>query len=627
MRTYLLSILCAISLLSSAQENEIKISTKAQAVTIFLDGAQVARNKILAIPQGKSTLIFNKLSPYIDDQSIQFRTSADIKILSIKSKKNYSEKTKRSKELELLEQNIETLNDKIKLQETYLSVVYKEIEFLSKNMDISGKNNQTTLNNLQQTSKYIIDNFSKLKLKELEYNKIIKDLEKERQLVYDKIKTIIDKQLFPTGEIIVKVSSEKDMTSPVELLYNVANVNWIPTYDIKASNITAPLEITYKAIVRQDCKENWDNVNLTFSTSDPSTSIQAPKLKKYNLDYYTNPPIYTKLKSQTITGHISDKSGSIIGAQVSVEGSNISTFSDEEGYYAITVPQQATQLNFDFIGYHSKSRIIDNNTIDVNLKPAAALNEISFSAPLEEALQEQVAGVRITKSHKRKPNTKAKAYTKTEDQTLNVQQKTNRINAEFVVDKPYTIASSSKSYTVDLTIYHIPADYTYYCVPKIDNDAFLIAYLNEWEQYRLLDGEANIYFEDTYVGKTLLELNTAKDTLELSLGRDKNVVVSRNKVHNYKSKQLIGTKRKESRIWEISIKNNKDQNINLTLLDQIPVSTNQEIEVHLLEKSGAKVNDRNGEIQWRLNIKPKQSKKVSLKYEVEYPKNRTLNIE
>jgi uncharacterized protein (TIGR02231 family) len=142
-----------------------------------------------------------------------------------------------------------------------------------------------------------------------------------------------------------------------------------------------------------------------------------------------------------------------------------------------------------------------------------------------------------------------------------------------------------------------------------------------------LEGEANIFFEETYVGKTILNVGYATDTLNISLGRDKNVSVNRLKTKDYTSKQFIGTKQEETRTWNITVKNNKSQAINMVILDQVPVSTLEEIEVIAEKLSGARQNIETGEIRWELSLEANNKKDLELKYSVKYPKDKKLVIE
>ena len=70
-----------------------------------------------------------------------------------------------------------------------------------------------------------------------------------------------------------------------------------------------------------------------------------------------------------------------------------------------------------------------------------------------------------------------------------------------------------------MLINDIPADYQYKCIPKISEAAYLQAHITDFLQYNLLEGEANIFFEDTYIGKSILDVKYLSDTLTISLGK------------------------------------------------------------------------------------------------------------
>ena len=198
---------------------------------------------------------------------------------------------------------------------------------------------------------------------------------------------------------------------------------------------------------------------------------------------------------------------------------------------------------------------------------------------------------------------------------------------EFDINTPYSFYSNNKNYTVNIDDYLLPADYKYYCVPKIDKDVFLIAYITDWEKYNLLDGEANIFFENTYVGKSLLDTKNYTDTLNISLGRDKSVMVKREKTKGYSSKQFLSNKKEETRAWSITVKNNKPQKIKMQLFDQVPVSSNSEIEVSVDNKSNGILNAETGEINWNFELEPAANKEFDFIYNVKFPKNKNLFIE
>src|SRR6478736_10421838 len=130
------------------------------------------------------------------------------------------------------------------------------------------------------------------------------------------------------------------------------------------------------------------------------------------------------------------------------------------------------------------------------------------------------------------------------------------------------------------------ADYSYSVAPKLDQDSFLLAKATGWEDFSLLPGEANIFFEGTFVGKTFIDPNNIKDTLSVSLGRDKRIVVKREKLKDLTSRKFIGSSQKESYSYEISVRNTKTEAIKITLEDQVPVTQNSQIEVAVLDTNG-----------------------------------------
>jgi len=199
------------------------------------------------------------------------------------------------------------------------------------------------------------------------------------------------------------------------------------------------------------------------------------------------------------------------------------------------------------------------------------------------------------------------------------------LNTEFQIALPYTVASSSKPTLVDIQNQEVRAEYSYSVVPKLDGDAFLIAKATGWEEYSLLPGEANIFFEGTFVGKTFIDPNAIGDTLSVSLGRDKRIVVKREELKDLTSKKLIGTNRKEEHSWQISIRNTKTEAITITVDDQLPVTRNKDIEVNSLDNGGAKFDPVSGKLTWKLILQPNETKKVVYRYEVKYPKDKQIS--
>jgi uncharacterized protein (TIGR02231 family) len=198
---------------------------------------------------------------------------------------------------------------------------------------------------------------------------------------------------------------------------------------------------------------------------------------------------------------------------------------------------------------------------------------------------------------------------------------------QFEIEQPYNIPSDGKQHTVDVQEKTINAIYEYFCIPKKDKDVFLTARITGWEDLNLLNGDANLYYEGTYLGKALLDTRNTQDTLEVSLGRDKNIIVNRTKLKDFSKNQVFGSSKTDERSWEISIRNKKQQPISITIEDQFPTSTNKDIVVDKGNYKEGSLDETTNMITWRLKIDPAKEKKIGFNYSVKSPKSLPLNLE
>jgi len=628
MKKLFIILACIQSFSLFAQQNsEKKINTEVEKVTVFFTNAQITRQKSVSVEAGKTSLKFQNLSPYIIPKSVQVKVEGNITVLSVNHQLNYLDDLEKPGELSDLEAKYKSVEGKIELEQAHLYVIDEEIVFLQENRKIGGKNQELSVTNLKEASEFYSARLTSLKLERLDRQNSISTLRKELGKIANQINILSSTKEFPSGEILISIDSKSKATIKVNLSYLVGNAGWFPGYDIRANSIEDPLEIVYKANVHQDTKVDWENVDLSLSSHNPSLSGTAPELKPYYLNYNSVPPSY-KGKVNEVSGTVFDSQGNPLpGTNVVVMGTTIGTIADLNGYYSISIPSKAQSLNFSFVGYSSQEIPIRNDIINVTLvEDVTTLDEVvitGYGAESEmeapSALQGRVSGVSVSKSRKRPKEESSLA--------IPTIQMENQTSVEFSIDMPYSVKSDSKNHVVELTSYDVPASYEYYCVPKIDQDAFLLGYITNWEQYNFLEGEANIYFEDTYIGKSILDVRFISDTLSISLGRDKSVSVNREKIRELTSWRFIGSKKEESKAWRISVKNNKTQAINLVLLDQVPVPTIEEIELNIKDLSGGKRDEETGEIKWILQIKPKESQEVDLKYSLKYPKYQNVLIE
>ena len=200
----------------------------------------------------------------------------------------------------------------------------------------------------------------------------------------------------------------------------------------------------------------------------------------------------------------------------------------------------------------------------------------------------------------------------------------SQLGVTFNIDIPYDVNSDNKPHTVAFKEYEVPAQYKYYAAPKLSSDAYLLANVTDWEKLNLQAGSANIIFEGTYTGKSFINPANMLDTLSLSMGKDKKIIITKEKQEDFSSTKFIGANKKQLFTYLIKIRNTKKETIDLSLKDQYPLSTESDIEIELLESSGAEVNKESGLLSWQLKIAPNETKTIKLSYSIKAPKNKVI---
>jgi len=208
-----------------------------------------------------------------------------------------------------------------------------------------------------------------------------------------------------------------------------------------------------------------------------------------------------------------------------------------------------------------------------------------------------------------------------------VEKQVGETTVTFEIAVPYTIPSDGNVQTVEIQQTEAPAIYKYVTLPKLATTAYLTANITDWAKLSLQSGEATLYFENTFVGKSNLNVNQLNDTLAISLGTDNSILVKREKRKDFSSTKILGSNKTDTYSYLITLRNNKQVAVKITLKDQIPVSTNSGITIEAIELTGGRYNNQTGEITWDLDLKQQETKQIILTFSAKYPRDRTIIID
>ena len=593
---------------------EVTLTNQIKEVTLFLSGAQVFETASGTLPAGESVLLVKGLSPFLDEKSIQVKGQGNFTIQAVNKRLDFLHEKEEGEKAKTLEKEIAEIEKRQSNLRNRIQVLGTKMSVLSANKSIGSSQAGTSMTALKATLDFFDAEHTKIANEELQINAQLTENDQEIEVLRNQLYALQQSDDKAKAEIRIRVKATNAGPATFQINYLVSNAGWYPKYDVRVKSITEPLQLQYKAEVFQNTGADWKNVKLRFSNANPNQGGQAPIIDKWELNYARYTTVNKFAVPQTpgsISGLVLDEQGQPLpGTAVLVKGTTIGTTTDLEGRYSLTLPTTAKTLVFSFVGMRMEELPIQGrSSLNVTLmQDTQMLSEVVVTGGYRQ-MEKRSLGASMDAA------------------PLMTSFVENQTTVEIQVAEPYSIKTNGERTLVDLKTYEIPATYRYSAIPKLEKDAFLLAEMADWSQYSLLEGESNLYFEDGFVGRSILNPAALQDTLQISMGRDRSIVMQREKVDQFSKKRTIGSNITESRGYEITLKNNKSQAVTLQLKDQIPVSVNSTIAVTTGELSGGVLDPVTGIVTWEISLPPGGQQKLSLRYEVKYPKSERVILD
>ncbi|HNW56510.1 MAG TPA: DUF4139 domain-containing protein [Bacteroidales bacterium] len=590
-----LSALCSLAL---EAQTEKEVDSEIKNITLYTTGAQVQSFSEIPLQQGPMVLKFTHLSPYIRSESIRVEGDGSFTIQNVQHQTDYLSELDKNKEIALIQKKIEKLQDTIEYEKTWLGILGDKIDFLKTNKEITGKQQSVSPEAFSSMNAIYGSSLESLNLAVLKKERAVRSYESEMGRLKKQVESLNSQGFLPSGTIVVTIDSKQNKKAEVKISYLVDNASWYPSYDIRFVSADKPLLVTFKANIRQNTGIDWKNVNLILSTSKTNISAQIPALSPFYLQYFTPAPdISSALQGRVAGVQLAEDSGAP-GADTSIRIRGISSPSNNKPLYIV-----------DGEPVDDASNVAPEDIADMSvLKDASATSLYGARA---------ASGVVVINTRRGKGKSSIPLTVVTKQETSN----------EYSVETPQTIVSNNKINTITFKETDLSSSYEYHSVPLLSEHVFMIGKIADWHKADLLDGEANIYLENSYVGKSEINTQQFKDTIEISFGVDNNISIKREKLTDYSSTQLIGLNKKVILAYKITVRNNKRYGVNTRIYDQVPVSTIKDIQVEAIDVSGGSVNSDTGEITWDLALQPNETKELTIRYSVKYPKDRQVIID
>ena len=660
----LLFLLLVLPVFVRAQK-ETKAEAPIKKVTVFKEGAQIEHTKELDLSTGKQLVIFRKMTDFMDPSSIQLKCSESATILSVRTRKNFDDKTIAAAELtekndrkKELEKQERTLRDEYK-------VLLLDEQLLQKNNYLSSQQQAVKVSELKEASAFFHAKLSEINTRKSQLDSEIEAVVRKINTIEQEINTRKGLPVTNYTEIEVELDVEKSGTIRFDFTYITNKASWKPYYDMRSNGVGAPVLLEAKGLVSQNTGIEWKNVELVLSTNDPYDNTQEPVIQPWYVNYYTPAPRkqiterYVPLYNfdgETIHGEITDASSgeALAFAKITMNNNPLNTFTtDATGHFSFAVPKGERAYTVSYLGYTSQYVPIQAPYIKTQLYPEAVAmetlkaNEISRGYSNGELTVDELqyadkslesvtisAESRKNKKHaakvsqkdiERMPNTGAD-YQTGYSSSIAVQVEKD-LRMEFRIETPFTVPSDDADHRVAIATYQMKADYEYHAVPKLDESVYLVAQISGWEKLNLLSGESNLYFDGTYIGKSFIDVNSSKDTLNFSLGKDKKIVVERKRSEEMSKTKLLGNRYKYDVTWDFTIRNNGAAAIPMTVKDHFPISINEDIKVKKGSYDGATLDEKTGILTWKFTSNKGETTQFHFNYQVDYGKNQPVYLE
>jgi hypothetical protein len=657
---YLLLLLPGLVL---AQQKEQKIGAPIHKVTVFFAGAQVEHSKQVNLSAGKQVVVFEKLTDFVDPNSIQLKSTENATILSVRTRKNFDEVAIRKQDVDALNVKRKKLDaEERKLRDEYSVLLYDE-QLLQRNNSFGSQQQGVKVSELKEASAFYHSKLTEIQARKSQLEDEIEKVIRAINTIEQEINTRRSLPVKNYTEIEVELDVERPGQTSFEFSYITPNASWKPYYDMRSSGIGAPVLLEAKGLVTQDTGEDWNNVTLVLSTNDPYDNTQEPAIEPWYLNYYTPAPRKTTVartavqaydySGETIYGEAMDATTGepLSFAKIQMANNpNVIFPTDINGRYSFVVPRGETGFTVSYLGYDDQYVQIRAPFTKVLLKPQAVeLDEVVVSKYAEDGYfndnaaaetynwdSKELNEVSITsggRKGKRKRNENLAGIVSSGYGTYDVSAKPlaeavqKDLRMEFQINTPFTIPSDNADHRVAIAVYDMKANYEYHTVPKLDASVYLVAQISGWEKLNLLNGESNLYFDGTFIGKSYVNVDSAKDTLSFSLGKDKKIVVERKRSEEKSKTRAIGNRTKYEVQWDFTVRNNGSASIPFILKDHFPIATNDDIKVKQGEYPGAGLDEKTGILTWRMNLNKGETRTLFFNYSVEYSNGQPIYLE
>jgi Domain of unknown function (DUF4139)/N-terminal domain of unknown function (DUF4140) len=576
----------------------ITVTGKLERVTVYRRGAKLSGTATATTTADAQEIVISGLTTRARAASLRVTVrNPAIQLLTATYRVGYLPELANQARVKVLRDSVRLLDEQTRALQDRIDVYrLEEKTTIALAENKTGGERGATIEEITKVGEFYQKRLNEIKI-------AVKKIQKEQvalNAVYTKTNTLLQylkpKQEKAVGEIVLTIKNGTAASSDIDFSLMTDEAFWLPMYDIRANDQKAAMQITSRATLYQATAQDWKNVKIRLSSGNPNANNDLPKLASRSLDIYK--PTQDMLKDEDGDGvpdRLDRESNTpkdcpvdARGEALDSDGDGIKDCLDREPYtapgypvdaYGVATPVQ-TGINYA-ISYHNETRDeVDETQLSLWRGQDALRTFMPSPPPIGN----------------------------------------NTMSQEVELEGAQDVPSNGLSHIFVLKQFPVAAFYTYYSVPSVETATFLVAKIPNFSQYNLTEGNANLFVGETYIGNSILKPNNVVDTLELSFGRDERVSISHKKLVDFEENRVFSSLKREKAGYEITIRNQKTEAINLNIIDNIPVAKNKDVEIEKDDISGATYDNTDGKLTWQIVLKAGETRKLRVTYTIKYPK-------
>ncbi|EMO54991.1 DUF4139 domain-containing protein [Leptospira noguchii] len=657
-----------VSSVKSQEENEDQINitetiekvepSRIQSVTLYSSFAYVTRNLRTKIKAGNSEIYLGEIPGRVAEKTVSVRfpdSSKKIKILGIRSKTRIERKA-RTKEIASLLKRQEILNDQIELLSLEVQELIAEEKEIVKISPTIRKEpslqeeiaDPEFLSGFQKQYHEYLNQLSLIRQKKLE----VLDRVREEGLVVDaRLDHLGRLETKQKKEIYLEVETSEDAETSIEYKYLISGASWYPKYSLQLMDESRNGHLSWFAFVRNDTGEDWEKVKLFFTASNPDLDIDLPIIREWRIQTQTSvedskeyaseendssrgPAQKEVLKKETETEKSPKKKKSVAVSKSNAYEQNVSAYKNSQA--PIKQSRQILQDN-----YSNRQNSIKTEDNLNQLKNDLANQQDNFNDGRYD--QANYYGQEALKKFSKLSDYSRKELNSIETYTEELLRKGNLILSSQKVpgglipptllegfDYQYTSGisetiSSDRSFNkVFLKKKSLILNPGYFTSPLSGSGAYLTVEASNSEGEPLLAGPMEVFSGNTLLGNTVLNTSKPGERIRMELGQDRDILVNRRETSFEQKEGMISSRTKIKYKVSIEVRNRKKRNVMLTLIDRIPYTVDDSVEIKLEFGKDIPSKNEEGILTYNIELPSGGRKIIEFEYSISHPSENRL---